>query len=652
MKYTTIFWSVLLLGLLSACGEKEDTTPSMADTDRLETLLDKTIPSITQFKETYGTYVLYNFDKTQDFAYQFEQSSNWEKATLTTIGHDDAVQAMDMLNDQLFACYSKDYKAKFFPRKMLLVADIASANELGLSVPEAGHHTAVANINGVTFAKMAKADVQAALADGNLLASRCAEMHRALLADYLVKARGQYPVGDAFMAYSLSDYASLMDSKRKTATQLVKEDADFFYNHGFFFPDEDEATYFPSVETDIVDYLRHLITMDKEEAVILFEKPVMASKMNLMALGLKVMGVDVMAINPNVESFLTMKPVQPAVMYAQDVVTDNPKATMQVTIYKGSHELDRLEVIVNGELLSTLDLKALDKMRNVISVELDGLKKGANSVVLKLYEEGRQQVAVTLETGVSYATMDEVTGFTIKRSDDQEEVYRRLKIAIGDGGDVDNEQNPDLVTIAFEKHGWLDRYFMEQDAEYRYWKMYKKDGRVKTIMAYLRDGFNEDYTAPNYRHTGTYSFLYNEDGELTEVSYEGEDGKKETLVSDVVYVAGRMVRYTCQGKVCEPQYATVGGVTTRVDCLDEAMSGRTFGFDATEDLNPYYMPELPAVLPGSICEVPLQMLYSQYLFKSLDGVWDGGWTRNLDEKTNSAEVLLNGLTWTYRFKLK
>lgn len=635
-----------------ACSEKEDTTPSMADADRMETLLDKSIPSISDFKEQYGTYVLYDFDKNLDFSYQFEQSSNWEKAVLKSVGHEDAVVAMDLLAKHVFASYSDDYKKRLFPRKLLLVADIATPNELGLSQASAGHHVAVANINSVTFAKMSKADVQEALADEEILSQRVAQMHRALLADYLVKARGQYPVGETYMAYSKSDYASLMDSKRRTAAQLVAEDPDFFYNRGFFFPDEDESTYFPSAETDIVDYLRHLITMDEAEAEMLFDKPLMAGKMHLIATGLQALGVDVLSINPNVESFLTMELVQPAVMYANDVVTDNPKATMQVTIYKGSHALDHLEVSVNGVSQPDVDLKPYDKMRNVVLVELDGLRKGANSVVLKLYEENRTKASAVLETGVSYATMDEVTGFTIKCSDDQEDVYRRLKIAVGNGGDVDNEENADLVTIAFEKHGWLDRYFMEQDAEYRYWKMYKKEGRVQSIVTFLRDGFNEDYTAPNYRHTGTYTFSYTEEGELTEARFEDEDGQRTTVVNDVVYESGRLARYTYRGQAYAPQYATVGGVTTRVDCLDEAMSGRVFGFDATEDLNPYYLPELPAVLPGSVCQVPLQMLYSQYLFKSLGGVWNGGWQHSLADKTNSAEVTLGATTWTYRFKLK
>lgn len=648
----TFLYILALLFLFSACAEKEDNTPSYADTDRLETLIDKDIKAINDFKEAYGTYILYKFDKNLDFAYQFEQASNWTKATLANIEKDDAASAIDFLNQKVFCCYNDQYKKELFPRKLLLVEGITSSSELGLSVPKNGKHTAVANINSVTFAKMSKADIKKMLDDEDELAYACNEMHRALIADYMVKARGEYPVGEEYLAYSLNDYASLMNSSRKNAAQLLKEDENFFYNHGFFFPEDDEATYFPAAEEDIIAFISNLITMDKETANMLFDMPLMSAKMHHIAVGLQEKGVDVMAINPNAEQFLTMEFVQPASMFAEDVVTDNSKATLPVTIFKGSHALDRLEISINGQEINSIDLSQYDKMRNVISIELDNLKKGANAITLKLYEEGRNKPSAIINTGVSYATMDEVAGFTIKCSNDHEDVYRRIKFSVGNGGDVDNEQNPDLTTISFEKHGYLDRYFMEIDAEYNYWKMYKKDGRVDKIVEYKQDGFNEDYTAPLFKLTGTYTFHYNADGELTEVTLAKGDGKVETIVSDVVYVAGRITRYNYNGKIYEPAYAEVNGITARVDCLDENMSGKKFGFDGTEDLNPYYMPELPAVLPGSISEVPLQILYSRYLFKSLEGVWNGGWTRNISDKINYAEVEQNGETWTYRFKLK
>lgn len=638
--------------LLTGCAEREDTTPSHADTDRLETLIDGSIRRIADFKEKYGTYILYQFDKNLDFAYQFEQASSWNNAQLKYLSHDDAVAAVDMLYSDIFSCYGDAYKQKYFPRKLLLVSDIASASELGLSSPHGGHHQAVGTINSVTFARMTEADVLLAQGDDNLMQARCAEMHRALLADYLVKARGEYPVGTDYLAYSMTSYSSLMHSARKTVAQILKEDPNFFYTRGFFIPEDDEATYFPGAEDDIISFIRNMITMDNETANSMLDLPLMASKMHLLASGLQNMGVDVLRINPNMEQFLKMETVQPAAMYAKDVVTDNPKATMELTILRGSHALSHLIVTVNGTELPLISLASYDKMRIVIPIELDGLVKGANAVTIRLYEEGRDRAAATLTTGVSYATLDEVIGFNIRRSDDHEDVYRNIKISRGNGGNMDNETNPDLITIAFEKHGYLDRYFMEIGAEYHYWKMYTKEGRVETIIDYLQDGFNEDYTAPLYRIVKKYQFAYNADGELQEVLLTDENDNTKTLISDVVYIAGRLTRYTYDGRIYEPAYATVNGVTTRVDCLDSAMSGLLFGFDGTENLNPYYLPELPAVIPGEVAEIPLQVFYSQYLFNSLQGIWSAGWHRNLEDKVNYAEVTQGDVTTTYRFKLK
>ncbi len=136
------------------------------------------------------------------------------------------------------------------------------------------------------------------------------------------------------------------------------------------------------------------------------------------------------------------------------------------------------------------------------------------------------------------------------------------------------------------------------------------------------------------------------------VSVADENRKRKSVVTDVADMSGRIIRYSYDGKVYEPVYATVDGVTTRVDCLDADMSGKCFGFTGSESLNPYYIPELPAVIPGFLSEVPLQLLYSKYLFCSLEGVWNGGWTKNLEDKVNAAEIDMDGVRWTYRFKLK
>lgn len=354
-----------------------------------------------------------------------------------------------------------------------------------------------------------------------------------------------------------------------------------------------------------------------------------------------------------------MEYIQPAIIYTNDVVTDNPKATLQVTIIKGSHALDHLVVSVNGKEYTTVDLGPYTKLRNIFEVELDGLEPGPNAIGLALYEEGFDKVAQVYSTGVSYATLDKVEGFTIKCSADTKpsEMSRKIKFEYGsdqamhpDGGAY--ERNPLLTTISFEKHGWMKSWTEEMEGEYRGWKIYKDEetGLVTTIKEMLR-GFDE-YYIPSYTEVGTYTFTYNADKELETVVYSPVDGEAETIVDNVVYVNGRMMRYSYKGKPYEAKYANVGGVSTRVDILDAEMSGKCFGFTATETLNPYYMPELPAVIPGAVAEIPLQLLYSQYLFNSVEGLWNEGWQKSVSDKTNTATVIMDGATWQYIFKLK
>lgn len=666
-----LFIFISFICMLTACSNNEDTTPSMADKDRMEQLIDSSIQQIVDFRDAYGTYILYKFDKSLDFAYQFEQASNWTNASLTEITHDEAEAAVDMLSENIFNCYSDDFKKKYFPRKLLLVGEIASTNELGLSFPSAGIHVAVANMNSVTFGCMNTAGLQQAFASEDLLFEQNKERHRALLCDYLVVARNEYPVAQGFFDISQSYYSALMDSRRKQASQILADDPEFFLNRGFMTPDDAgfgdlESTYFVSGEEDLTNYIRMMINMDKDMADSLMLFPLVADKMHLVCTGLQEMGVDVMTINPDVEQFLTMEPVQSAVMYVGDAVTDNPKANLDVTIMRGSHDLEKLVVVINGNEQSEVDLTEETKMRIQLSVGVEELVKGANTAEIRLYEQGRDRAALTVTTVINYATLEAVEGFAIKCSADKEaEMSRRLKFSYGSDEVLhpDNrgiERNPLLTTIAFEKHGWLDRYLDEHDFDYRGWKLYKDEetGLVTKILE-LERGFNETYTALIYKLICTYDFIYDEEGTLQRVDYTLEGEEPVTIVNNVVTNGNRIAQFDYKGTTYTPTYTTINGITARVDILDEELSGNIFNFAATETLNPYYMPELPAVIPGSVAEIPLQIFYSQYLFTSISsstgtwqGTWTDGWVKNLPNKTNTASVTIDDVTWQYIFKLK
>ena len=98
-------YALLVLVCLCSCSEDEDTTPSLEDTDRLEGLIDKSNKTITDFKEKYGTYILYQFDQLLDFAYQFDQAASWRSAELTYLEKEDVDGAVEFLMDKFMACY-------------------------------------------------------------------------------------------------------------------------------------------------------------------------------------------------------------------------------------------------------------------------------------------------------------------------------------------------------------------------------------------------------------------------------------------------------------------------------------------------------------------------------------------------------------------
>ena len=103
-----------------ACSEDEDTTPSLKDTDRLEELIDKSNKTIMDFKEKYGTYILYQFDQLLDFAYQFDQAASWRAAELTYLEKEEVVGAVDFLINRFMACYGDSVKVNYLPRKVLM----------------------------------------------------------------------------------------------------------------------------------------------------------------------------------------------------------------------------------------------------------------------------------------------------------------------------------------------------------------------------------------------------------------------------------------------------------------------------------------------------------------------------------------------------
>ncbi len=298
MKNVYIWLLVSLCWITYACSDNEDTTPSMADTDRLENLLDKSNTDILSFKEKYGTYILYEFNDLLDFAYQFEEAKAWRSATITKLDKTDVPAAISFLKANFLNCYTENVITNYFPRKLLICSQIYGET-LGVSeVSKVGYHQAVANINSMTIAGL-DANTLNGL-NGIQKADYIRQLHFIYLAGYLVNARGNYYPNSVFFDYCATLYNSLMNTDRLQAKNFP--DA-FFYEKGFFRLD-DEETYYGSAEEDLINFTKNLILMDQTLHDTLLQYELMTKKMQLVAKGLKDLGVQVELINPLIADFL------------------------------------------------------------------------------------------------------------------------------------------------------------------------------------------------------------------------------------------------------------------------------------------------------------------------------------------------------------
>lgn len=645
--------AILAATALTACSDKEDTTPSYADKDRMEALLDRSIPAMAETADKYGTYMLYNFDKSIDFAYQFQEATTWESAQVGMLCRDSAALAAEYLCANVFDKYTEDFKKKQLPRKLLLTDYIKSPNELGISTADAeGYHIAVANINSMSVAfnrvKLNAGDISKSnpLTDTEFQHA----VHKALLAAYMVKSKHNYPVSDEFLSQSRNYYSSLMTTDRKQAAKLPN---DFFLTRGFFRPSQSDATYFPSAEDDMVAYITNLVEMDSVRSDTLSDYPLIENKLHYLAVSLKNMGVDLAAINPASGYYLSDLSYRmlPTVTVSPISTTSN-KADINFVLTRGSKPLDRAEVFVNDTLRSTLTIDAPeDQMRIPIRIPaLECFYNDSNKVEVKVYEQNRKKPSAV--QAIQVYRLNSVMLLRMVNSDGNKfDMYEY---------DYDwTETTPgtdDIRCVRFKKHAtWVDYNTGEDDQLQRFWIMKKENGRVTQLIVKQEFIFlSVDEPIRQEFHTkAIYNFAYNDLGELTSVTKDNAP-----YVTDVKYADGLITSYKISGKLYKPAYDYNATPAVRIDCLDESLSGHKFVFKGNESPNYYYVPELPAVIPGTEADgVPLQILYSRYLFTALNDangnpVWSNKWIIDEEQGTHWTEVSIGEQTSTFSFKLQ
>lgn len=304
IKYLYIHLAICLSCItLTSCNDDEDNTPSMADTDRLETLIDKSNSDIMEIKEKYGSYMLYDFDQILDFAYQFEEASAWRLAEITKLDKAEADNAVSFLKENFLNCYSDEMLSTYLPRKVLLCGKIEGST-LGVSYGnDQGRHDAVANINSMSIGELAKTILD------NMNAERKVDyihqIHFIFLGGYIVNSRAHSFVEEGFYDFCKTLYGTLMDPNRTQVKDLITQyGEEFFYKNGFFPPENDEATYYGDREEDLIAFTKQLILMDDTMYNTITQYEMLYAKMQYVARGLQNMGVNVTLINPLIANLL------------------------------------------------------------------------------------------------------------------------------------------------------------------------------------------------------------------------------------------------------------------------------------------------------------------------------------------------------------
>lgn len=317
-----------------------------------------------------------------------------------------------------------------------------------------------------------------------------------------------------------------------------------------------------------------------------------------------------------------------------NVSTISEAATLNITIGRGVKELDRAIVYLNNVSFQTIDLtaKATDK-KILESVALTGLTDGKNPVKVEVFEKGAAAVAATNSSEAIKVDMSNIRIFYINEGAYQFEVKR-------------DKKNGTVTYVTFKFNGSYDpdTYEPLEEPIAYYWNFTYDDN--KELVTEIEET-KDDMIGSGEVRNHLYKFTYNAFKELTGVTCDDN-----AYVTDVVYEKGGIANYKINGTTYNASYAEANGLRTRVDCLDAEMSGAKFGFDGSELPNPYYIAELPAVIPGNLTGVPTQLCYSQYLFKSLGTSWTGGWVESdfSGYPASTATVTRkDGTKWTFMF---
>lgn len=134
MRFTYLLLLGLVLSLCSC--EEEKLTPSFSDEDRIVELLDLSQPLVKKWKESYDVNILCKFDDTLDFKFGLwreSTKSNWANLSLSKVDEKDVDGTLALFEEFVLKYFKDtivtpdgrtvypDFKKKYFPKRILLL---------------------------------------------------------------------------------------------------------------------------------------------------------------------------------------------------------------------------------------------------------------------------------------------------------------------------------------------------------------------------------------------------------------------------------------------------------------------------------------------------------------------------------------------------
>lgn len=280
---------------------------------------------------------------------------------------------------------------------------------------------------------------------------------------------------------------------------------------------------------------------------------------------------------------------------------------LKVSIDRGVTDLKQVDVYLGENLAESLTLDPALSSQTV-NVHISGLVMGSNSVKVVVVDEFDQEFTaettverVAQKTWQDLASLSFLTGNMTGIPDFYEwpeEVSIELNRAdfYYPTGYEDLPAVPDdnrIYCISFSLGG------MDGTAAVNVAFEYDANGNVVTMR---RDSCFMEFGDFVFIEGTRYEYAYNaETGDLESVTKDGA-----AYITDVKCENGYIVSYVVDGQEYVPTYDENG------DRIDNNYTGETYAF--TENPNPLYLPELPAVVPCYVFGTDLSMwLYNRYL---------------------------------------